>query len=90
MNRSIAIGLLAAALAAAAGCAKQPPTHPQPQRTHGTLTYNGKPLKGAVVQFWPLPLENVTWRTLKPAAWPMRSAVASRATTRGEENDPRA
>jgi len=68
MNRSIASGILAAALAFAAGCEKKPPTHPQPQRTHGTLTYNGKPLKGAVVTFWPLPLENNTWRTLKPAA----------------------
>jgi hypothetical protein len=67
MTRSIVPGLVAAAVALAAGCEKKP-AHPPPQHTRGTLTYNGKPLKGAVVTFWPLPLDNVSWRTLKPAA----------------------
>jgi len=50
------------------GCGKAPDTRPTRHPTKGTLTYNGKPLKGAVVVFWPLPLEKNDWQTTKPQA----------------------
>lgn len=64
-NRVAAVGLLVALLA---GCGQPPDTRPTRHPTKGTLTYNGKPLKGAVVTFWPLPLDKNDWKTVKPQA----------------------
>jgi hypothetical protein len=51
-----------------AGCGKPSDSRPTRQTTHGTLTYNGMPLKGAVVVLWPYPLDQIGWRTVKPSA----------------------
>lgn len=50
------------------GGGKPKDNHPPCYPTKGTLTYNGKPAKGAVVTFWPLPLEKNDWKTVKPQA----------------------
>lgn len=50
------------------GCEKQKPSGPPRQPTRGTLTYNGKPVKGAVVTFWRTPLESLDWKVPKPQA----------------------
>lgn len=60
--------LIALLVVAPVGCGKSAPLRPPRQPTHGTVTYNGKPPDGAVVQFWPLPLDKVDWRTVKPSA----------------------
>lgn len=49
------------------GCADERRDLPVCQRTHGTITYNGKVPNGAVIQLCPLPIENTDWRTIKPA-----------------------
>lgn len=50
------------------GCADEQQTDlPARQPTHGTITYNGEVPNGAVIQLWPLPIETVDWRTIKPA-----------------------
>ncbi len=64
-HRRLFVALLTASLV---GCGTAPPPRPPRQPTHGTVTYNGKPPDGAVVQFWPLPLDKVDWRTVKPSA----------------------
>jgi hypothetical protein len=64
-RRLAAFALIAAG---AAGCSSAPPDD-KPARfpTRGTVTYNGKPPKGAVVVFHPLPPEKNDWRTIKPS-----------------------
>jgi hypothetical protein len=65
MRRCLLTALL---IASPPGCGESPPSRPPRQPTHGTVTYNGKPPDGAVVQFWPLPLDKIDWRTVKPSA----------------------
>ena len=50
------------------GCGEAKPDRPPRQPTRGTLLYNGKPPNGAVIQFWPMPVAKVDWRTVKPSA----------------------
>lgn len=64
-RRQAAADAVERAAAKAADTFKEPPG---PQPTRGTLFIDGKPAKGAVVTFWPVPLETVTWRTVKPQA----------------------
>jgi hypothetical protein len=68
--KNAVISLVAGAglLLAAVGCGKSTDTRPVRNTTHGTLTYNGAPLKGAVVTLWPYPLDQIGWKTVKPAA----------------------
>ncbi|MBX9626069.1 MAG: hypothetical protein K2X82_19890 [Gemmataceae bacterium] len=60
--------LVAAVALAACGCGGTPDDKPARFPTRGTLTYNGRPLPGAVVTFHPLPLDKNDWRTVKPGA----------------------
>jgi hypothetical protein len=50
MVRSFSAGLFLAALAAAAGCQREPPFRLAP--VEGVITKGGKPLPGVIVVFW--------------------------------------
>jgi hypothetical protein len=69
MNRiGIVLALNCALLFVALGCNRHAEPLPQRQHTKGTITYNQKPIAGATITFWPLPLNMGNWKTVKPIA----------------------
>lgn len=51
-----------------AGCGRTAKELPVRYRVRGTVTYNGQPVAGATLTFWPLPLQVNDWRAVRPIA----------------------
>ncbi|HVU88352.1 MAG TPA: hypothetical protein VHD36_13610 [Pirellulales bacterium] len=50
------------------GCSRAEQRLPTRHVVKGSVTYNGQPLQGATVTFWPMPVDTHDWRAVRPIA----------------------